>query len=64
MKINWESLIEQFVNEERVNGRETTKRHFRLRMKRALQALNTKPLLRKGEQLFKIMLIETILKSK
>ena len=52
-KINWEALVDQFVNEERGNRRETTKGDLRLRMKRALQALNTKPLPRTGEQLFK-----------
>ena len=52
-KINWEALTDEFVNEERGNRRETTKGDLRLRMKRALQALNTKPLPRTGEQLFK-----------
>ena len=39
--INWEVLVNEFVNEERGNRRETTKRDLRLRMKRTLQALNT-----------------------
>ena len=51
--INWEVLVNEFVNEERGNRRETTKRDLRLRMKRTLQALNTKPVPRTGEQLFK-----------
>ena len=51
--INWEALVNEFVNEERGNRRETTKRDLRLRMKRTMQALNTKPLPRTGEQLFK-----------
>ena len=52
-KINWEALIDEFINEERGNRRETTKGDLKLRMKRTLQALNTKPLPRTGEQLFK-----------
>ena len=52
-KINWEALTDEFVNEERGNRRETTKGDLKLRMKRTLQALNTKPLPRTGEQLFK-----------
>ena len=32
-KINWEALVDQFVNEERGNRRETTKGDLRLRMK-------------------------------
>ena len=51
--INWEVIVNEFVNEERGNRRETTKRDLRLRMKRTLQALNTKPVPRTGEQLFK-----------
>ena len=52
-KINWEALIDEFINEERGNRRETTKGDLKLRMRRTLQALNTKPLPRTGEQLFK-----------
>ena len=51
--INWEALVNEFVNAERGDRRETTKRDLRLRMKQTMQALNTKPLLRTGEQLFK-----------
>ena len=54
-KINWEALVDQFVNEERGNRRETTKGDLRLRMKRALQALNTKPLPRTGDQFLKLL---------
>ena len=43
-KINWEALIDEFINEERGNRRETSKGDFNLRMKRTLQDLNTKPL--------------------
>ena len=52
-KINWEALADEFINEERGNRRETTKADLKLRMRRTLQALNTKPLPRTGEQLFK-----------
>ena len=52
-KINWEALVDQFVNEERDNRGEKTKGDLRLRMKRVFQAINTKPHSRKGEQLFK-----------
>ena len=56
-KINWEALADEFINEERGNRRETTKGDLKLRIKRTLQALNTKPLPRNAEQLFKKMLI-------
>ena len=52
-KINWEALADEFINEERGNRRETTKGDLKLRIKRTLQALNTKPLPRNAEQLFK-----------
>ena len=52
-KINWESLADEFINEERGNIRETTKGDLKLRIKRTLQDLNTKLLPRNTEQLFK-----------
>ena len=53
IKIYWEALVDQFVNEERGNRRETIRGDLGLIIKRALQAQITKPLPRKGEQLFK-----------
>ena len=44
---------EEFINEERGNRRDTTKRDLKKRLDRNLQALNTKPLPRNAEQLFK-----------
>ena len=52
-EINWFALKEEFLNEERGNRRETTKRDLSKRLDRTLQALNTKPLPRNAEQLFK-----------
>ena len=52
-EINWFALKEEFINEERGNRRDTTKRDSKKRLKRTLQALNTKPLPRNAEQLFK-----------
>ena len=37
-------LIDEFIHEERGNRREMTKGDLKLRIKRTLQALNTKPL--------------------
>ena len=44
---------EEFINEERGKRRDTTKRDLKKRLERTLQALNTKPLPRNAEQLFK-----------
>ena len=52
-EINWFALKEEFINEERGNRRDTTKRDLKKRLERTLQALNTKPLPRNAEQLFK-----------
>jgi len=52
-EINWFALKEEFINEERGNRRDTTKRDLKKRLDRTLQALNTKPLPRNAEQLFK-----------
>ena len=52
-EINWFALKEEFINEERGNRRDTTKRNLKKRLERTLQALNTKPLPRNAEQLFK-----------
>ena len=52
-EINWFALKEEFINEERGNRRATTKRDLKKRLDRTLQALNTKPLPRNAEQLFK-----------
>ena len=52
-EINWFALKEEFINEERGNRRDTTKRDLKKRLDRTLQALNTKPLPKNGEQLFK-----------
>ena len=52
-EINWFALKEEFLNEERGNRRETTKRDLSKRLDRTLQSLNTKPLPRNAEQLLK-----------
>ena len=52
-KINWEAIIDEFKNDERGNRRGTTKAGLKLRMERTLLALNTKPIPRNAEQLFK-----------
>ena len=52
-EINWEALTDEFINEERGNRRDTTKRDLKKRLDRTLQALNTKPRPRNAEQLFK-----------
>ena len=52
-EINWFALKEEFINEERVNRRDSTKRDLKKRLDRTLQALNTKPLPRNAEQLFR-----------
>ena len=52
-EINWFALKEEFINEERGNRRDTTKRDLKKRLERTLQSLNTKPLPRNAEQLFK-----------
>jgi len=52
-KINWEAITDEFRNDERGNRRGTTKAGLKLRMERTLQALNTKPIPRNAEQLFK-----------
>ena len=48
-KINWEALKDEFVNEERGNRREKTKLDLKFRIKRTLQALNTKLLPRNSD---------------
>ena len=48
-EINWFALKEEFINEERGNRRDTTKRNLKKRLERTLQALNTKPLPRNAE---------------
>ena len=52
-KINWEALTDEFINDERGNRRGTTKSGLILRMNRTIRALNTKPIPRNAEQLFK-----------
>ncbi len=52
-EINWQALTDEFLNEERGNRRETTKRDLRKRLDRTLQALSKKPTPRNAEQLFK-----------
>ena len=52
-EINWKSLTDEFIHDERGNRRATTKRDLIKRMNRTLQAVNTKPRPRNGEQLFK-----------
>ena len=52
-EINWEAIIDEFRNDERGDRRCTTKAGLKLRMERTLLALNTKPIPRNAEQLFK-----------
>ena len=52
-EINWFALKEEFINEERGNRRDTTKRDLKKRLERTLQAVNAKPRPRNAEQLFK-----------
>ena len=52
-EINWQALTDEFLNEERGNRRETTKKDLRKRLDRTLQALSVKPTPRNAEQLFK-----------
>ena len=52
-EINLFVIKAEFINEERGNRRDTIKLDLKKRLERTLQALNTKPLPRNGEQLFK-----------
>ena len=52
-EINWKSLTDEFIYDERGNRRDTKKRDLIKRMQRTLQAVNTKPRLSNAEQLFK-----------
>ena len=50
-EINLQALTDEFLNEERGNRRETTKKDLRKRLDRTLQALSVKPIPRNSEQL-------------
>ena len=56
-EINWFALKEEFINEERGNRRDTTKRDLKKRLDRTMQASNTKQSPRNAAQYSKIMLI-------
>jgi len=56
-EINWQALTDEFLNKERGNRRETTKKDFRKRLDRTLQALSVKPIPRNSEQLFKNLIL-------
>ena len=48
-EINWQSLTDEFLKEERGKRRETTKRDLRKRLDRTLQALSIKTTSRNTE---------------